>query len=1094
MGIRIGIDVGERSVGLAAVDYDDDGWPIEVLAAVSHIHDGGLDPDTAKSPRSRLATAGVARRTRRLIRNRRRRLKMLDAALVAHGIPVPDEELAQTHEAWHARAVLSEGFVADDTERGELLSLALRHMARHRGWRNPWFSYRRLLEEPSPSKALQEIFAEAEIRFGNPLIGQPVTLGQLVSRVADTQAPIRPIKGALAGATKQVMSTQIKQEDTLAEARLILRTQEVSDTSTEAICAALMFAAAPTIPKDRVGRCDLIRDLPRASTSALEFQEYRVRDGVANLRIGSAGRALTAEEHDSVVDFLLSWSDAEQPRWRDVAEVLGIGPRDLRQPSIDQGGGSKAPVDRTTINFEAKANKKSQLGSWWRAATPEARAELIDFITDLSGAADDPENDELAQFLSQATDESRELMEKIKIESGRASYSREALGRLNEVMKTHRCNAHGARVKAFDLPDDWTPTPASFHDDIEHPTVSRINALVHRFLITATKRWGVPEAIVVEHVRDSFMGPTALAEFKSDIRRNTNQRDKVKADLASQGVERPSNTDVRRFEAIQRQQSACLYCGTAINISNCELDHIVPRAGRGGNRRDNLVATCRSCNAGKGKLPFAVFAENSSNPDITVEAAIQRVRSWQKVGPGDSAKKLKVLQRDVSHRLTLREDDEDFGDRSIESTAYAARQMRERAQSFLIEHGGSRENVHVYAGAITAEARKAGGFDALIRLRAAKTKTRFDRRHHAIDAAVITSLRPSIAQILQTRNNLFRDHQTTRKYEGWREYRGATAGDIANFESWKQRAGVLAELLRDRIAINRVPVVRPLRLSPRVGSVHADTIEKLETKFINDTFSSEEIRRIIHTPLFSALTDESQGESLPVNEQRSEFLGWDPDRPVDLFPSNAAYLPVRGGAVSIGGSVRSARIYAWETKKGFAYGMVRMYAGEFGRIGLLAPGVDLFTAELPRTSQAMRTAPPALVERIYDGTARQIGWIAINDEIELDPQHWIKGSSLINEFMAAVPETTWYASGFKDEIRMSITPMVLASEGLDDAVPIPIRKVLTDNRIPLSVNVVLSSPNTTIIRRTILGTPRWHSNGLPTSWKPQEAAAAAFSS
>ncbi len=74
MAIRVGIDVGDRSVGAAAVEYDDDGWPIRILSAVSHIHDGGMDPDTAKSPQSRLATTGVARRTRRLTRRRRRRL------------------------------------------------------------------------------------------------------------------------------------------------------------------------------------------------------------------------------------------------------------------------------------------------------------------------------------------------------------------------------------------------------------------------------------------------------------------------------------------------------------------------------------------------------------------------------------------------------------------------------------------------------------------------------------------------------------------------------------------------------------------------------------------------------------------------------------------------------------------------------------------------------------------------------------------------------------------------------------------------------------------------------------------------------------
>jgi hypothetical protein len=38
---RIGIDVGENSVGLAAISYDDDDHVIEILSALSYIHDGG---------------------------------------------------------------------------------------------------------------------------------------------------------------------------------------------------------------------------------------------------------------------------------------------------------------------------------------------------------------------------------------------------------------------------------------------------------------------------------------------------------------------------------------------------------------------------------------------------------------------------------------------------------------------------------------------------------------------------------------------------------------------------------------------------------------------------------------------------------------------------------------------------------------------------------------------------------------------------------------------------------------------------------------------------------------------------------------------
>lgn len=1100
MGIRIGIDVGERSVGLAAIDYDDDGWPIEILAAVSHIHDGGMDPDTAKSPRSRLATAGVARRTRRLLRNRRRRLKKLDDVLLARGIPIPDGELTQTHEAWHARAALSEGYVQDETFRAELLSLALRHMARHRGWRNPWWSYRRLAEEPTPSKALTETIAKAQERFGIEMVGNPATMGQLVSRVVNTQAAIRPIKGALDGSTGPVMAAQVQQQDTLAEARLILQVQKIAPSDTDEICQALMYATEPTIPKERIGRCDLLPDLPRATTATLEYQEYRIRDAVANLRIGSEARQLTADEYDRAVDFLLGWREDDSPRWREVAEVLGVSPRQLKQPSIDQGGGSKAPTDRTSINLEAKANKKSPLGMWWRDADRQTQADLIDFMTDLSGANEDPENPDLAQFLKESGDTTFELMEKVKLASGRASYSREALRRILDVMRVERCNAHGARTAAFNLPDDWAPTPPSFLDDIEHPTVSRINSLVYRFLTTTTQKWGVPEAVMIEHVRESFMGPTALAELESEIRFNTSRRDKIKEELASQGVVRPTNTDVRRFESIQRQQGMCLYCGSAIEMNSSELDHIVPKAGGGSNRVDNLVATCRPCNAAKGKLPFAAWATKSSRPGVSVEEATTRVKAWK--DPRRNAKQLKRLQRDVQHRLTLTEDDEPIDERSLGSTAYAARQMRARTQSFLVAHGGSPDQVYAYAGAITSEARKAGGFSDVILLRDKRTKTRFDRRHHAIDAAVLTSLRPSIAHSLLTRTRLRIDEQTTirrddperKERETWRDFRGASAGDVVLFEEWKQRAGVLAELLRERITTNRVPVVRPLRLSPRIGSIHADTVEPLVHKDITEAFTATEIRRVINTPLFKALRAESGGADLLEDADRAETVGWDPKRLVDLYPSSAAYLPVRGGAVAIGGSAKFARVYAWETKKGFAFGMVRIFAGEFGRLGFLKPGIDLFTVDLPLWSQAMRNAPPALVERIENGEAKQIGWLTINDEIELDPAVWVDYGGKIGALMKATAEENWTLSGFFSDFQLSIVPAHLAHEGVDEKTPPAVAKILKDNRIPTATNALLGAPGTTIIRRTILGTPRWQDNGLPTSWKPQEAAAIAFGS
>ena len=1097
MRIRIGIDVGERSVGLAVVEYDDDDGPIQILAAVSHIHDGGMDPDTSKSPKSRLATAGVARRTRRLTRNRRKRLLMLNEVLNKHGYPVPESEVPQTHEAWLARARLVEGYVKDAKERDGLIVLAVRHMAHHRGWRNPWWSYQRLTESTSPTEQLTNTLAAAEARFGSQVNGG-MTLGQLVSKVADAGMPIRHTKAADTNPVGALLIDQVRQEDSLAELKLILETQKVDPEAKNAICAAVFFQSKPKIPKERIGKCDLQPDQIRAPIATLEFQEYRVRAAVGNLRIGRDKRRLTEAEHDQAIDFLLTWRDETRPRWRDLADELGVAPRDLTDPSLDGQGGSNAPYDRTSSIVESKFKKSTKVGAWWLGASEVEHGELIDTICDLSGEDQEYTSDAVADLLS--LDDVLEDLNKLNdaLETGRASYSRDTLRRLNAQMRENRTDVHEARKAEFNVPDDWAPKRPSLDDPIEHPTVSRVNALVRRFLTTAVQKWGMPDRIVIEHVREAFAGPTGLAEIKSEIRSNTWRREKTAELLKAQGIEHPNNSSIKRNECVERQNCICLYCGTTITLLNCELDHIVPRTGGGGSRRDNLVAVCRACNKSKGKMPFAVFAEHSKNPEIVVTAAQERVRNWQRSGMTN--KSFRMLQSDVKKRLAMSADDDEFGDRSIESTAYAAREMRARIENFLDQQADKlqvkRGEVVVFSGIVTSEARKAGGIDDMIRLRSFTKKSRFDRRHHAIDATVLTSMRLGVAKTLKDRANLHRDNNYTGKDPGWKEYRGASQGEQEAFTRWQNRMGGLGELIKEAIEADAIPVVRPLRLSPRVGSVHADTIEPLVRKEIGDAFTKAEILRIVDRSLFLRITALANDGDLDADPQRSAELRWAPDRSVDLFPSNAAYLAVRHGAVAIGGTVKYARVFAWRTKTGFDYGMVRMYVGEFPKIGFSGPGVDIFTAPLPAYSQAMRTANPTLRKRIANGDARQIGWLATDDELELDAGVLGDGSDAISLFLQLLPERRWLLRGFMEPTRITITPTYLASEGLVDEMADPIKAVVgaSQGGVPLAVNRILNVPDCTIIRRTVTGAPRWHGDGLPRSWNVREAAEQAFSS
>jgi len=988
---------------------------------------------------------------------------------------------------------LSREYVEDSGERGELLSLALRHLARHRGWRNPWWNYRRLAEaaNESPSPVLVEAIDKAQARFGATEVGSPVTVGQLVAAVLPFTGLIRPTQAANATVDGPVVP-KVLQVDTLAEARLILATQQVPEASAELICEALMQAAAPSVPRERIGRCALVDGEVRATTSCLEFQEYRVRAAVANLRID--GNRLSDDQYDQVCDFLLSYRDDPAPKWREVAELLGVSARQLKRPTADDTestSASFAPIDRTSRLIEAAFNKKSQLGAWWRTASGEDRAELVAFLAEGAAADSEPASAAVVEFLASVNDETQERLDKLEFGGGRAAYSREALRRLVARMRQDRCDVHDARVREFHLPADWAPPLPTFDDPIEHPTVARVNTIVRRFLMGVTSRWGVPDAVMVEHARSGFFGPTALAEHLREVRGHTARRDKAKERLASQGIQNPSNTDVRREEQIQRQNSQCLYCGTAIGMASSELDHIVPRAGGGGNRRDNLVAVCKPCNSGKSRIPFAVWASKHPNPGVSVAEAQARVDAWQAL-PGETRRQRDRLVRDVKHRLTLTADDEEFGDRSLESTAYAAVQMRARIISFLRSHGGTGDDVWAFTGAVTSEARKAGGVDSLLQLRDFTKKTRFDRRHHAVDAVIMTCLHPTIAGTLRKRTDLQAEHRSTGKYPEWRDYQGAQPGDIANFQAWVPRIGALAELLKASIEQDAIPVVRPLRLSPRVGSVHADTIQPLVPASLAGPLTREEILRVTDNRLCLLLLEEAQGDDLPPDPERPARLRHSPE--MSLYPSNAPYLALRHGAAQIGSSIAFARIYAWQSRDGFDYGMIRMPVGEFGRIGFNRPGVDIFNEPLPAWSQAMRTANPQLVRRIDTGEAKQIGWLALRDELELDPTELMAGGDKVSEFLRLIPETRWTVKGFFDPGKITISPSYLASEGLTEDMSEAIHIVVgaAQGGVPLAINRILSVPGAAVIRRTALGAPRWRADGLPSSWAPAEAAVATF--
>src|SRR5699024_3044960 len=275
------------------------------------------------------------------------------------------------------------------------------------------------------------------------------------------------------------------------------------------------------------------------------------------------------------------------------------------------------------------------------------------------------------------------------------------------------------------------------------------------WLEAAAKEWGQPKSVVIEHVRDGFISESKARQIDRDnnsrAKRNHELFKSMQENLKIEGKLRSS--DLWRYQSVQRQNGQCAYCGSSITYSSSEMDHIVPRAGEGStNTRANLIAVCHRCNLAKGKTPFAVWEKQTNIPGVGLKEALERTDFWLQ-DSGLSVKEFNAFRNDVRQRLKRTTVDEPIDNRSIESVAWMANELRARIAQRFTEHD---TKVGVYRGELTAEARNAAGIAKKLKFIDGYGKTRLDRRHHAVDAAVVAFTTPYVTETLAIRSNIRR--------------------------------------------------------------------------------------------------------------------------------------------------------------------------------------------------------------------------------------------------------------------------------------------------------------------------------------------------
>ncbi|MDR2380695.1 MAG: HNH endonuclease, partial [Bifidobacteriaceae bacterium] len=743
---------------------------------------------------------------------------------------------------------------------------------------------------------------------------------------------------------------------------------------------------------------------------------------------------------------------------------------------------TRPPINLT--NRSMGSTRVKALRNWWVEADLAAREALVQALSN-AGTLDDssPAATAAAELVESLDEEDLGKLDSLHLPAGRAAYSAESLREMTQQILSTEEDVHYARQALFGVEKDWRPPVEPIGEPVGNPAVDRVLRIVSRWLLAAQRQWGAPVSVNVEHVREAFRSEESARQEIRENEARFKRRRAIAADVRRRlGVEGEVRaSDIRKFQAIQRQNGQCLYCGDPITYFTAEMDHIVPRAGTGStNTMANLAAVCKACNQSKSNTPFAVWAASGKRPGVTLADAIGRVNHFLQEEGLRGRDRMRFLA-DVKRRLAATEEDDPIDARSIESVAWMANQLHLRIAGHFRERNTA---VCVYRGSITAAARRASGLEGRVALIGGRGKSRLDRRHHAVDAAVVALLRQSVATTLVERSNLRASQHITGKAETWKQHQGSDPASRALFNRWLADMGRLSDLLVAALAQDRVPVMENLRLRLGSSAAHDDTIRKLEMRKVADALPAALVKRASSPALWCALTrqpDFHATDGLPPDPTRTirvrgRNLG--PNDQIGFFRTDSAAIEVRGGYAEIGNTVHHARIFRVNSGKKSFYGMVRVFQVDLAS----HRSEDLFAVDLPPQSISMRTAEPRTRAAILAGQAEYLGWLVEGDELLLKMDSQTSGQ--VGEFLQAYPETVrWRVAGFPAPSMLRLRPRQLAAEGLAEDAPESVRKIVDRPGWRPSVDVLFGKCRPTVIRRNALGRPRIESpDHMPVCW------------
>lgn len=264
----------------------------------------------------------------------------------------------------------------------------------------------------------------------------------------------------------------------------------------------------------------------------------------------------------------------------------------------------------------------------------------------------------------------------------------------------------------------------------------RLSVFAQRLRALASQ-FGTPDHVVLEFVREDFMGEEAKKRYLKFMNDRAKSRAEAREKVAALGI---SDKNILRYELWKAQGCRCLYTDLPLEetkLDDYKIDHIVPRAQGGPDSRLNYVLTHNATNdEKKDRTPYEWLSGNPAQ----WPAYLNRVNARLKTADGISRKTAQLLTLPNAAELAEKYT-------ALAETAWISRLSQKIIDlSFGWSNGvdaSGRKRSIIVSGGLTARIRRKYHLNHILNPEAetdeeAEKKNRKDKRHHALDAMTIS--------------------------------------------------------------------------------------------------------------------------------------------------------------------------------------------------------------------------------------------------------------------------------------------------------------------------------------------------------------------